>query len=49
VAHRPVARTIEVYELTKGKRVTVMNASDEDVVQAPPFESIRLRLLDLWI
>lgn len=45
----PRDRTLEVYASTKGQWLMLLNASDDDVVRAPPFESLRIRLADLWL
>jgi Uma2 family endonuclease len=45
----PAAKTLEVLHLRDGEWVSVAAAECDEVVSLPPFDSIAIDLLELWI
>jgi Uma2 family endonuclease len=44
----PKRRTIEAFQLARGKYKDVGTGADADVVRMPPFPKLKIKLADLW-
>lgn len=45
----PIQRTLEVFALVNGRWTLILNATDDDLVRAEPFEAVELSLADWWV
>ena len=49
MVHRPIAKTLQAFELQNGKWAQIADLKDADTASVPPFDAIDFDLSELWL